>query len=117
MFNKPAFLLLLVVALIITYNLIGQIFQTLKSGERLKTATDTLITLENRNKQLKEQLKEAKSKEYIEREARDKLGLVREGETMVVIPDEKLNSVLGISKTESQPRLPNWQGWLNLFFL
>ena len=57
-----------------------------------------------------------KSQDFIEQQARDKLGLAKEGETIVIIPEEKINQVLGMAKQVVEPRLPNWQGWLRLFW-
>lgn len=68
-----------------------------------------VITQENRA--LQEQLKEAKSAEYLERIARDKLGLVKDGETIVIVPQSSQK----MSRTKTQD-LPNWQKWWSLFF-
>lgn len=117
MSKKPFFLLLLIIVLIIAYNLIAQIVATLRSGERLQTTASQLQDLEAKNKELKKKLADVKSSDFIEQQARDKLGLGKAGETIVVIPDQKINSVLGISQESKQEvRLPNWQGWLKLFF-
>lgn len=94
----------------------GQIFSTLKAGDRLKEVTDNLQSLEVKNKELREKLEEVKKPEFIETQARDKLGLVKEGETLVIIPQEKIDEVLGMTKKIEEIKLPNWQGWLKLFF-
>ena len=114
--KKVVFLLVGAVILIFAYNIIGQIFTTLRSGDRLTVATEQLHSLEVKNRELKKRLSEIKSQDFIEQQARDKLGLVKEGETIVVIPEDKINQVLGVGKQAETPRLPNWQGWLNLFF-
>jgi cell division protein DivIC len=118
MFKKPFFSILIIIVLIIAYNLIGQIFTTLKSGERLKTATDELYTLEKKNQELKKKLTQTKTQDFIEQQARDKLGLGKGSETIVIIPDSKIDQVLGVSKEQiqSEIKLSNWQGWLKLFF-
>lgn len=117
MIKKPFFLALLIIVLIIAYNLIWQIVATLKSGDRLQTATDELYSLEQRNRELKKRLTEVKSEDFVEQQARDKLGLGKGEETVVVIPDEKINSVLGTTQEQKQEvKLPNWQGWLKLFW-
>lgn len=117
MFKKPLFLVIAIVVLIITYNLLGQIFTTLKAGERLKTATDELSSLAQKNNELKKQLTQVQTPDFIEQQARDKLGLGKGNETIVVIPDDKLKSVLGATEEQKQDiKLPNWQGWLRLFW-
>lgn len=106
----------LIVFLVVTWNIIGQIISTLKSGDRLNIATDKLHRLEIKNKDLKAKLDEVKDLRFLEEQARDKLGLVKEGETLVIIPQEKIDSILGLSKKIEEIKLPNWQGWLKLFW-
>lgn len=116
MAKKIVIVLVGIVAVAITWSLIGQIMTTLKSGDRLQEATERLHKLEVKNKELKRKLEEVKTPAFLEEQARDKLGLVREGETIVIIPQEKLDRVLGVTKKVEEVKLPNWLGWLKLFF-
>lgn len=115
MIKKIVLGLIALVILVIAYNLMTQIMEATKSGERLSQAADAVFRLEARNRQLKEKLLQIQSPEFIEEEIRDKLGLAKPGETVVVIPEEKLKSVLGASSS-AVVRLPNWLGWLKVFF-
>lgn len=117
MAKKISFIVIIFISLLIAYNLFNQIFQALKSGERLSIAAETLYRLELENKKLKEKLEYIKSNEYIEEQARNKLGLGRKGETVVIIPNDKLNQVLGASESAQKQvdSIPNWYGWLRLF--
>lgn len=105
-----------VVVLLIAFNLITQIISTLKSGERLAAQADIVFKLEAKNKELKKKLTQIESPLFIEEQARNKLGLSKPGETIVIIPDQKLRSVLGASNSAQQIRLPNWLGWWKVFF-
>lgn len=116
MIKKISFILGLLVILVITYNLIAQIISTLKSGDRIDEASEKLHQLEVENAELKNRLGEVKKPGFIERQARDKLGLAKEGETLVIIPDEKIDLLLGSSKNMDMPRLPNYLGWWKVFF-
>jgi len=63
------------------------------------------------NLRLKSQLTFVKSDQFIEEEARNKLFMVKPGESGVILP-----SNLGSGKPGAPAReLPNWQKWLNLF--
>ncbi|OGE29639.1 hypothetical protein A2867_02135 [Candidatus Daviesbacteria bacterium RIFCSPHIGHO2_01_FULL_40_11] len=115
MIKKIIYGLIILVVLIIAFNLIKQIIEATKSGERLSLAADEVYQLEIKNKSLKKKLIRIQSPEFIEEEIRNKLGFAKKGETVVVIPDEKLKSVLGASSS-AQIRLPNWLGWLRVFF-
>lgn len=116
MSKKIGLVLVFSITLLIAYNLIVQIFDALKSSERLSLEAEKLSRLEVKNRELKEQLARVKSLEFIEEQARDKLGLARTGETIVIIPEDKLQEVLGLSKKVGEVRLPNWLGWWRLFF-
>ncbi len=104
---------IILIILVVAYNLISQIMEATKSGERLSRSADTLFKLEVKNRQLKEQLAQIKSPQFLEELARNKLGYSKAGETVVVIPEEKLKQVLGVSQS-AQIRLPNWLGWLRV---
>ena len=115
MIKKIALGLAILISVIVAYNLITQITEAIKSGERLSQSADVVYRLEARNRQLKEKLSQIQSPQFLEEEARNALGLVKRGETMVIIPEEKLKSVLGASQS-AQIRLPNWLGWWRVFF-
>lgn len=114
--RKVIFIAILVAFLIIGYNLFGQIISTLKSGERLDLAAEKLHQLEIKNRELKKRLEQVKSPEFIEQQSRDKLGLVREGETLIVIPEERIDQILSLNKKMEEVKLPNPLGWWKLFF-
>ncbi len=104
------------IVLVIAFNLITQIVQTLKSTERLNELITEVQILEIKNRELKEKLTEIQSDEFIEAEARDKLGLGKSGETVVIIAEEKVRQILGASSAAAVERLPNWLGWWKVFF-
>ena len=116
MIKKIALGAIFLVSLAVAYNLINQIINTTKSGDRLSQAVDTVYKLELKNKELKKKLTQIQSLDFIERVARDKLGLGKKGETVVIIPEETLKLVLGASEPAQGIRLPNWLGWLKVFW-
>lgn len=72
-----------------------------------------LAELTAKNRQLQEELKEATSPSFIEQAARDKLGLVREGETVIIMDKTR---VANSNDTENPLELPSWKQWWRLFF-
>lgn len=115
--NRRIGLLLIILFLaLVIYYLVNQIYNAYKSGERLSGATESLYNLEIKNRELKKRLTEVRSIEFIEQQARDKLSLGKEGETLVIITQDQLDKVLGVTKGIEEIKLPNWQGWLRLFF-
>ncbi len=114
--KKLILILLSIVVLIFSYNIIGQIANALRAEGRFQDTIEKLHKLEVKNKELKSKLDEIKTPEFIEKEARNKLGLTKEGETLVIIPQEKIDAVLGLTKKIEEIKLPNWLGWFKVFF-
>lgn len=80
--------------------------------------------LQAENQQLQDRLKEVQTDEYVERQAREKLNLVKPGETIVIIPKElleKTNRFLNPDLdnqrqfTNNRQVLPPWQQWWLMF--
>lgn len=115
MIRKAVIGTIIIAVLIFTYNLLGQISNSLRSQDRLSEQANAVLQLEAENRELKERLINIQSPEFIEQQARNKLGLAKPGEILVIIPDEKLKSVLSASESAKAVRLPNWQGWLKVF--
>lgn len=61
---------------------------------------------------LKERFYYVKTDEFVENEAREKLGMVKEGEKIVLAPPMTKNA----QKTEPQQNDSNWTKWRKLFF-
>lgn len=116
MIKKAVLGLIIIIILVVVYHLITQILEATRSGERLSQAAEVVYNLEAQNRELKKKLSEIKSPEFIEEEIRNELGLSKKGETVVVIPEDKLKMILGASTSAISVRLPNWLGWLKVFF-
>lgn len=84
------------------------------ASSRIENAQRNLTAARKENNELKKRLAYVKSREYLEKEARDRLNLSKEGETVVVLP-----SVIPLLKTQEAPLLkddiPNWKKWYRLF--
>ena len=116
MLKKLIYGIIIIVVLVIAYSLVVQITQAIKSGERLSQATDAVYQLQGKNKELKKKLSEIQSPQFIEQQARDKLGLSKKGETVVIIPDQTIKMLLGASSSAQIIRFPNPLGWWKVFF-
>lgn len=115
MIKKIALTVAILALVVIVYKLFNQISNTLNVSNRLNKQVESLSKAEIKNRELKEKLSQIKSPQFIEEVARNKLGLAKPGETIVIIPDEKIRQILGASQT-ALTRLPNWLGWLKLFW-
>lgn len=86
-----------------------------KEGE-IQKSNLRLEKLELENEQLKRQGQIVQSPEFIEKEAREKLGFAKEGETVLILP-ENLQEKTGFNQSQvSSQEIPNWEKWRRLFF-
>lgn len=78
---------------------------------------EKIESLRKENEELQKRVTETQSDEFIEKQIRDKLGLVKEGEIVVVLPDEEILRSLAPNVSEEEDFLPdpNWKKWLKLF--
>lgn len=114
---KILILIGVIVLTYITYSFSVRIYTALKAADRLTEAVNKLHRLEVKNTELKNQLKMVSSPDFIEQQARNKLNLAKEGETIVVISEDKLKQILRSSKDIlEEQNLPNYLGWWKLFF-
>lgn len=99
-------------------SLIRNISKIAKAGKRIDKAESRLGKLRKENEEMERKLAEVKSEEYIEKQLRDKLGLAKEGEIVVVLPDEETLRKIAPSVPEEEDVLPDptWKKWLKLFF-
>jgi len=69
-----------------------------------------LTTITRENQKLEQRLKETQNSDYIERIARDKLGMVKDGETIILLPES------GVRSQAQAGTIPHWKKWWRLFF-
>lgn len=113
--SKLLSLFLFIFGLYLIVSLSRNLFSLIRKGGEIKKENLKLTSLEEENRQLKEQLEFSDSQEFIEREARDKLGMAKEGEQVLVLPSN-LGKITLPQTEEKETEIPNWKKWWNLFF-
>ena len=87
------------------------IWQLYKSGEQVRLAESQVQQAEAENQSLKQKLAQIDNPEFIEKEAREKLGMAKEGETILILPTQnKVDS--GQLTVDSDP---SWKQWWDLY--
>jgi len=112
--KKVLFLVVIVLSAIIINSLVRSIYDLWKKQDLVVRAKIELEKQKEENQRLKSQLSVVGNDEFIEKEARNKLFLVKPGEQEVIIPKELLDA-----SNSAQPKpdnTPNWKKWWNLFF-
>lgn len=107
---------LLILGLYLIVSLSRNILSLIKKGEEIKRENLKLERLRQENIELKKGLEYVSSSEFIEKEAREKLGMGREGEQVVILPENVEEIVLRQAQDEKEEELPNWKKWYRLFF-
>lgn len=116
MAKKIIFLVILVTFLSLVYSLSRQVYDALRSGARLDQEVEELVKLQQKNSELKEKLTRTQTVKFIEEQTRDKLNMARAGETVMIIPQERIDQIVNLEKERKVEILLNWQGWLKLFW-
>lgn len=111
-------LIVIGISAVLVVNLSRSIWDLWGRRDILGERQAVLKRLEVENKRLQGELEYAQSGEFIEKEARNRLGLGREGEEVVLIRPITKSDQSDQSKTEEKQKedLSNWKKWWRLFF-
>lgn len=103
---------LLLLSLLFFINVVRSANLLTMRGKVIADIQNNLQEEKERQEDLKRQLAKVESDQYIEREARNKLNLGREGEIILLLP-----SVSPIIEPTPTPvdTTANWQKWINMF--
>lgn len=111
--KKLLAILIIIGCTIFTISVLKRIWFIYQSGNRLAREQQQVTDLEKENSGLKDQLQQADSPTFLEKEARDKLNLARPNEIAVVLPQAQSTE----SAQASAAILGgNWSRWWHLFF-
>lgn len=114
--KKIVFFVFIVISLFIINDLTHSIYNLWQKRDLVDRARRTLSTEKKKNDELKRQLKEVAKPQFIEKEARDKLFLVKPGEGIVVIEPTVYIQASTSSEVLPMDRRPNWKKWREMFF-
>jgi cell division protein FtsB len=112
--HKWVQILIIMVGIGLIVSLSRDILRLLRAADELKLAAQKVEELQKEGESLTQKKNYYQSETFIEEEARNKLNMAREGETVVILPPN-LKEVLGEKENPSAKPLPNWHQWLNLF--
>lgn len=101
--------------------LLASLFKNIERNKNANALINrTASKLEQAKKEqdeLQKQLEMVQSQTYVEEQLRDKLGLARENEVVLVLPEAEVLRKLSpeLPRDEEFKPKPNWQKWLDLF--
>ena len=112
-------IVLTLLVIIFSANLAKSVLETRANLGRLDRLKKEVSKLASGVESLKREEEYKKSPEFLEREARDKLGLVKKDEKLLILPE--MDNVLG-GKYSQMPnpakidKTPNWVKWKKFLF-
>lgn len=107
----------IVVGILLSVTLVRNILVISSANQKIEKIKNEIADIESKNNHLKVQLEKTSREEFLEEQARNKLGLIREGEVVIVLPDEETLKQFSPKIPEEEVSLPdpNWKKWLKLF--
>lgn len=102
---------------ILAFSAVRNVGKVAKIRSEIQKEKDKVAKIDKENKELETQVAKTQGEDFIEKELRDKLGLVKQGEVIVVLPDPEIVRKLA-PRTPDEPQTlpdPNWKKWLKLF--
>lgn len=111
--NKAKGWLLIILLTIFSLRVGNNVYRLYKNGERINETQTELDKAKQKNEQLKKQLAQVQTPEFMERQAKEKLGYGHENEEILVLPEQYQKPETGNNsgnKTE-----PNWVLWRKLY--
>lgn len=119
--EKPKYLFTIVTIFFIFFlgfSFLRNIGKVSKVKREIKESELRVERLRQENEKLKSTLNQSQSGEFVEKQIRDKLGLAKEGEIVLVMPDSETLQKLAPDLPKNQASLPlkNWEKWYRLFF-
>lgn len=109
---------IILVTLFFGISLIRNVARISKVKKDIKETEGRVEKLKTDNEELRQRLDEVKSQTFVEKQLRDRLGLAKEGETVIVLPEPEVLKKLAPNTPEEEETLPdpNWEKWYKLFF-
>ena len=124
MLKRFIFSLISFILIYLIVNFSRQTWKLWQTGRLVEEKQRQLDMVEEKNSQLQSELEKVQSSEYIEAEAREKLGMGKAGEKVIIMPGISPDQGKINKRTLNEQSLilhdkftqaGNWQKWWNLF--
>ena len=91
----------------------GNVWRLASAGELGKTAQREVTAATAEQERLKKKLEQVADPEYALGQAREKLGLGKAGEVVVILPDQQEPESIRVEEPEK--KVPNWKQWWQVY--
>ncbi|MBU0997986.1 septum formation initiator family protein [Patescibacteria group bacterium] len=109
--------LLIFGVIIVAISLVRNIIRAIDIRNRIKDEEKKVEVLRKEKEELEKKVAEVESDAYVEKQLRDKLGLAKEGEIVLILPEDEILKKIAPILEEEEDLLPDptWKKWLKLF--
>lgn len=108
-------LLIILLGLYLVFTLGRQVYFLFRAKGRIATSEQKLSQVQAEQEKLKKELEYRHSNQFVEEEARNRLGLTKEGETVVILP-EKLQAKEQEAPNTTDQKTSNILRWFERLF-
>ena len=114
---KARVYVLIILVFLFGLSLFRNILKINEAKNRIQKEKEKVIKLEQEGRILEEELKKMQGNEYLETQLRDKLGLAKKGESVVILPDSETLKKLVPEIPDEKAHLPDppYVKWLKIF--
>lgn len=111
--KQAARLAVIIIGLYLIVTTIQSTFDLFKAGDKLTAREKRVAILKKEQEELLRQKAIVNNPNFLEKTARDQLGLSKPGEEMIIIPGDLLKDNTPVVPSDTTP---NWQRWIKLVF-
>lgn len=117
LFDKISFYVLLVFLVLLMLSLFRNYQKVREVEEQIENKEAEVQKIREEGENLVKRLEVAQSPEFIESQLRNKLGMAKEGEIVVILPPDEVLRKIAPKLEEEEEFLPdpNWKRWMKLF--
>jgi len=114
---KARVYVLIIFVFLFALSLFRNILKINEAKNRIEREKEKVLKLEEEGRILEEELKKMQGNEFLESQLRDKLGLAKKGESVVILPDPEALKSLVPEIPDEKAHLPDppYKKWLKLF--
>jgi len=114
-YKKIAFFACVLILLLTINDLAHSIYTIWQKQDLIVQAQNNLDSEKKENQQLKQKITQVNQPQFIESQARNNLLLAKQGEGVVIMPDNKLVASPSPAPKQIDTR-PDWKKWWDTFF-
>jgi len=116
LYSKYSLFIAVIIFLLVVIALGRESYINYQTNREIKELQEKIEELKKNNLELAEMEKYFQSEEFLEKEARLKLNLIRDGEKLIIVKEEENNLTEGRDEARKMENISNFRKWWRYFF-